>query len=188
MPGTIPQPNNDSLSFIKEFEDNWQIIYNEYLTIKELMVDWPEKHLYNKGWEVFGLFNWIDINALSPEEQEQYFINKPNADELIDNTQYCPFTAQLIKNSFPGGYGVAGFSRLSPKTVLEPHRGSNGLSPFKRAHLGLEIPDGDCALKVEETVIHWQPGKMIIFDDSLLHSAWNQTDKERVVLIVDFYD
>ncbi len=32
----------------------------------------------------------------------------------------------------------------------------------------------------------WEPGKMLVFDDSLTHEAWNKSDKLRVVLLVDF--
>ena len=32
---------------------------------------------------------------------------------------------------------------------------------------------------------HWQEGKSMMFDDSLLHEAWNETDGVRVVLFLD---
>jgi beta-hydroxylase len=154
--------------FIKEFEASWKEIYAEYLNVKNKFVDWPEKNLYNKGWEVFGLYNW------------------PSGDPFQENVKLCPVTSKLIKSCFPKGHGTAGFSRLQPNTILKPHSGYMG--NFLRAHLALEVPEGDCALKVQNTIMPWQEGKMIVFDDRLEHSAWNKTNKERVVLLVDFIE
>ena len=33
----------------------------------------------------------------------------------------------------------------------------------------------------------WEPGKMFVFDDMIRHSAYNGSDEERVILMVDFY-
>jgi aspartyl/asparaginyl beta-hydroxylase (cupin superfamily) len=49
------------------------------------------------------------------------------------------------------------------------------------------VPDADCAIRVAEETRHWQQGSCLVFDDSLLHEAWNHTDQERVVLIVDLW-
>lgn len=152
--------------FIKTFESSWQKVYEEYLNVKNKFVDWPEKNLYNQGWEVFGLFNW------------------PDGSPIKEHTALCPVTSELVRTSFPKGHGTAGFSRLKPNTILKPHTGYMG--NFLRAHLALEVPDGDCALKVQDTVIPWQAGKMIVFDDRLEHSAWNKTNQDRIVLLVDF--
>lgn len=32
----------------------------------------------------------------------------------------------------------------------------------------------------------WEEGKMLIFDDSLTHEAWNKSDRIRIVLLIDF--
>jgi beta-hydroxylase len=151
--------------FVKVLEDNWTTIYDEYLQVKEHMFDWPEYHLYNKGWEVFGLFEY------------------PYGEEILSATARCPKTAQLIKDHVPS-HGTAGFSRLAAKTVISPHTGYEG--NYLRLHLGLEIPTGDCKLKVKNQLYEWQPGRAFIFDDKNMHEAWNNTEKDRVVLIVDF--
>lgn len=151
--------------FATIFEDNWQIIYQEYLQIQQQMMAWPERHLYNKGWEVFGLYDF------------------PDGNELLDNCKLCPNTAALIKQAVPN-HGTAGFSRLAPNTVISPHRGYQG--PYLRMHLGLEIPDGDCGLRSGDMVYRWSPGKTFVFDDRQTHTAWNNTDHYRVALLIDF--
>ena len=73
---------------------------------------------------------------------------------------------------------------LQPMTRILPHQGYRG--EFLRCHLGLEVPPGDCALKVEEETRRWEVGKVLVFDDRVTHEAWNLTDGERVVLLFDF--
>jgi beta-hydroxylase len=151
--------------FVQVFEDNWTTIYDEYLAVKNHMVDWPEHHLYNQGWEVFGLFDY------------------PNGKEIVANTKLCPKTTELIKKYIPA-HGTAGFSRLAANTIITPHTGYQG--NCLRMHLGLEIPDGDCGLRVNNYIHHWQSGRVFIFDDKQQHDAWNNTASDRVILIVDF--
>ena len=81
---------------------------------------------------------------------------------------------------------MAFFSILEPHTRLTPHRG-----PYKgvlRYHLGLIIPEPkeQCGLKVDDKVYHWEAGKSLIFDDTFIHEAWNDSNEKRVVLFIDF--
>ena len=50
----------------------------------------------------------------------------------------------------------------------------------------LEIPEGDCAIKVGDEVRQWVPGKVVMFDHTVPHETWNLTSKERVLLVIDF--
>ena len=77
----------------------------------------------------------------------------------------------------------AGFSCLEAGYRLRPHRGYD--PTLYRAHLGLIVPPGDCGLRVSGETRRWEAGKMLMFDDTHLHEAWNETPEHRVVLIVD---
>jgi len=78
---------------------------------------------------------------------------------------------------------TAGFSSLKPGTHIVPHVGySNGVL---RCHLGLFVADG-CALRVKTQTRSWQEGKCLIFDDTVEHEAWNYSDANRIVLLIDF--
>lgn len=92
-------------------------------------------------------------------------------------------THQLLEG-IPG-IKTAFFSIFLPGTRLIPHRG-----PYKgvlRYHLGLIIPqDADkCGIKIEDITYHWQQGQSILFDDTYLHEAWNDSSETRVVLFID---
>ena len=43
------------------------------------------------------------------------------------------------------------------------------------------------ALKVCDTVVKWQQGSVFVFDTLNPHMAWNLSDQERTILIIDFY-
>ena len=38
------------------FEKHHEEIYNDYLSVEDKLIPWPEKHLYDYGWEVQPLF------------------------------------------------------------------------------------------------------------------------------------
>jgi aspartyl/asparaginyl beta-hydroxylase (cupin superfamily) len=68
---------------------------------------------------------------------------------------------------------------------IEPHTGPTNMR--LRCHLGINIPAGDCGLKVGGETRHWQEGRCLVFDDALRHESWNDTDQPRIVLIVDVW-
>jgi beta-hydroxylase len=80
---------------------------------------------------------------------------------------------------------LAMFSILQPHKEIPPHRGP--YSGVLRYHLGLQIPDPALAgIRVGSDVRHWEEGGSLIFDDSHDHAAWNRSDRDRIVLFVDF--
>jgi aspartyl/asparaginyl beta-hydroxylase (cupin superfamily) len=100
------------------------------------------------------------------------------------NIAACPQTWAAVRG-IPG-LKTAMFSIMEPGTHLAPHRGPyNGVL---RVHLGLIIPEppADVAIRVGDTLCHWQTGKVVVFDDAYEHEAWNHSDITRVVLFLDF--
>lgn len=96
----------------------------------------------------------------------------------------CPQTWRIV-NKIPG-LSSAMFSIFEPGTHLPPHRGPyNGVL---RLHLGLVVPVSNdaVAIRVGSEVRHWKEGRVLVFDDSYEHEAWNKSDLPRVVLFVDF--
>lgn len=77
----------------------------------------------------------------------------------------------------------AGYSRMAPGTVITPHVGYT--DDVLRLHIGLDCPVGNCAIQVGEEVRTWCNGEVLLFDDTIEHSAWNLTDRDRVILLVD---
>lgn len=148
--------------FTQTLETNWQVIRQELEQISRTdFLDWPEKHLYGKGWQTFGLYAF--------------------GMKLNKNCQICPETTKLV-DKIPNMV-TAGFSSLLPGTHIAAHTGyPDGVL---RCHLGLVGCDG-CSLRVGDQVQDWQEGKCLVFDDTTEHEAWNRGDRTRVVLLIDF--
>lgn len=80
---------------------------------------------------------------------------------------------------------TAGFSRLGAGTELRRHRGWKHLSNHVlRCHYGLDVPVG-CGIWCDGEYRDHAQDKWLVFDDSKPHSAWNNSYRERIVLIVD---
>ena len=102
----------------------------------------------------------------------------------IANCRRCPKTKALLKR-IPG-MKTAFFSVLAPGKHLPPHRGF--YKGVLRLHLALLIPEPaeTSGIRVGDETRHWQEGKVMIFDDTFEHEAWNRSDRMRIVLFVDF--
>lgn len=99
------------------------------------------------------------------------------------NCARCPLTTRLIEEV--PGMKTAFFSILAPGKHIPEHRGL--YKGFIRYHLGVKIPvpNEQCGIKVAGEIRHWEEGKSLIFDDTYLHEAWNDSGELRVVLFMD---
>ena len=76
------------------------------------------------------------------------------------------------------------FSLLKRGTRIPAHTGM--LNTRLVCHLPLIVPPR-CGFRVGNEVREWQEGKLLIFDDTIEHEAWNESDRDRVVLIFDIW-
>ena len=79
--------------------------------------------------------------------------------------------------------------RQSCCRLSSPERKSlhiRGCSTAGLCHLPLIVPP-DCGFRVGTTTIKWEEGKVIAFDDSVEHEAWNNSAFYRLVLIFDIW-
>lgn len=105
----------------------------------------------------------------------------------VEHCTQCPVTTKVIEShrTVRSHAGLIYFSRLKPGTHIAVHRGPTNMR--LRCHLGLQVPDGDCALRVGGETRGWKEGDCIVFDDHFEHEAWNHADRDRIVLIVDLW-
>jgi aspartyl/asparaginyl beta-hydroxylase (cupin superfamily) len=95
----------------------------------------------------------------------------------------CPQLNKLVKQ-IPGLVSFS-ISRLNANSKIGEHEGdTNGIM---RCHLGIEVPGAipECGFKVNGESRSWENGKCLIFNDAYRHSAWNNTDKRRIIIIMD---
>mgnify|MGYP001558699408 CR=1 FL=1 len=126
--------------------------------------DWPETELYKNGeWKIFPFYAF------------GIWVNK--------NCEICPELTEFIRR-IPN-LKLATLSRLSPGTKLAPHCGWGNHSNYVlRAHYGIDVPD-NCYVEVESKRKYHKNDTWLLFDDSLQHMAGNESEKDRIVLIVD---
>lgn len=78
------------------------------------------------------------------------------------------------------------FSVLRRGSTIMPHFGSTNTRLV--LHLPLIVP-GDCALDVlGYPPHHWKPGELMMFDDTFEHGAWNRSEQDRVILLMDCWN
>ena len=84
-----------------------------------------------------------------------------------------------------GGTPVEAFlSILKPRTRIPPHFGN--ANHRLTVHLPLIVPAG-CGVEVAGEARETRFGRLMIFDDSYEHSAWNDSDAPRIVLIFEIW-
>ncbi len=156
----------------KKLEDNWMDIRTELDEVLKYRDNIP---------------NFQDISEdqkiLTTDNKWKTFFLYGYGFQSDQNVTMCPKTSKLL-HQIPG-MKTAMFSILDGGKHIPPHRG-----PFKgvlRYHMGLIVPEPDkCKIRVGTDYAHWHEGKSMIFDDTHNHEVWNDSDKQRVVLFVDF--
>ncbi len=99
----------------------------------------------------------------------------------------CPVTTLGVEShaTIRTMTGLIYVSRMRGGTHIAAHRGPTNLRV--RCHLAVTVPHGDCAIRVGEDTRRWREGGCLVFDDYFDHEAWNLTNEDRIVLIVDMW-
>jgi aspartate beta-hydroxylase len=100
----------------------------------------------------------------------------------------CPRTVEALERlplvRTPGRSPNVLFSLLQPGAHIKPHHGF--VNTRLIGHLPLIVPPR-CGLRVGNQVHDWEPGKVVLFDDTIEHEAWNRSDTIRAVLIFEVW-
>jgi len=79
---------------------------------------------------------------------------------------------------------ISCYSVITPNSVIERHTGpENWDATHIRVHLPLVIPEGDIFFEVEGVEITW--ADIFGFDNSLSHSAYNNSNRLRLIFMID---
>ena len=103
----------------------------------------------------------------------------------MENCKQFPRTYEVLRKlGIPLAVRGVCFARQAPNSGVQPH--SDGRNFILTSHLGLKIPEG-CWIQVGDERQSWQEGRLTTIDTSFKHSTGNPTDRERNVLIIDFW-
>ena len=110
-------------------------------------------------------------------------------DAVAANAARCPATmAAIAATPIPfitARSPMVLFSILQGHTHIEPHNGM--LNTRLIVHLPLIVPP-DCRLRVGNDTRSVEAGKLMIFDDSIEHEAWNDSGAPRVILLFEIWN
>jgi tetratricopeptide (TPR) repeat protein len=168
--------------WLAELEANAEVIREE---LREVVRDERAFHPYvqtlpNRPPNDYGaLLDSLDWSA---------FFLIQSGEPVAKNAARCPRTMEALSAvPLPRATGRAPtvlFSLLKPGVRIPPH---NGLINTRLiCHLPLIVPEG-CALRVGNETRPWIEGQTLIFDDTIEHEAWNNSDTLRVVLLFEIW-
>ena len=158
------------LPWTKVIEDNWQVIRDEVLG---LMLEKPQNlrpYFINKSmsfppkrWKTMGIYFWKFV--------------------IRENYKKCPETVRILK-TIPGLTSFS-LSVLEAGSNINPHQGDT--DAIIRCHVGIDIPGHlpDCGFQVGKEIRPWENGITLPFCDAHTHTARNNTDRKRIILILD---
>lgn len=152
----------------KVLEENFEVVRDEILAFYEgsrerFQPNFTPYAYREEGWKTVNLFS--------------YFL------EYAKHTSALPKTTAIVK-SIPG-MCLAQIAVLEPRTRLKAHMGD--CNALARMHLGIVVPGRypELAMKVGREARCWEEGKVFAISIAHRHTAWNMSDRHRIVLIVD---
>lgn len=108
---------------------------------------------------------------------------------IAKNIARCPKTYELLQSLpqpiVPNRSPAAMFSALAPHTHIPPHTGVANTRLV--VHLPLIVPDG-CRFRVGNETRSYTDGEAWVFDDTIEHEAWNDSNEPRIILLFDVWN
>jgi len=132
------------------------------------------------------LDQWRPLNR--SKQWSAYYLLKDGV-RINSHLARCPRTAALLQAApladVPGQAPTAFFSMIEPRTRIPPHTGVTNARLV--GHVPLVIPPG-CGFRVGSETRQWELGKAWVFDDTIEHEAWNDSDEPRYILLIDLWN
>jgi beta-hydroxylase len=150
--------------------DNWQIIRDDAMRLHEASQIKASDNKNDLGFNSFFKTGW------------KRFYLKWYGSDLKSATRLCPTTVDMLKK-IPSVKGAM-FAMLPPGATLVRHR--DPYAGSYRFHMGLMTPNSeDCYISVDGENYFWKDGEAVLFDETYIHYAANNTDQDRTILFLD---
>ena len=122
-------------------------------------LDWGAFHLWKEG-----------------ERFDDACARAPRTAALMESLPICH-----IKGRAPNIF----FSILKAGSHIPAHTGVTNVRSV--IHLPLIVPEG-CEFRVGGETRNWVKGRAFAFDDTIEHEAWNRSERDRAILIIDVWN
>ncbi|BCL39234.1 aspartyl/asparaginyl beta-hydroxylase domain-containing protein [Nostoc sp. MS1] len=198
--------NPQEFDFLKNFQDNWQIIRDEFTSFRQQASEEELKFAYdvlgpksktiktkgNSKYSAFGLlFQGLFIEEyiqLHQIEYPDYETGVASEKALALRNKYFPNLAKVIEKVNSLNENIIRnvyYGTFLPGLDIKLHVNYN--PHMNRGYLGLIVPEGDVAMKICHDKLYWHEGEFLILDHSYPHCPHNYTNYDRTVLVVDFF-
>ena len=169
---TTPVIDNSEFSWVPQLENSYEDVRKELDRLLEHPEDIPTFHQLSP-----------DQKRISKGDNWKTFAFYVYGERVDDNCALCPKTAAVL-DSLPG-MRTAMFSILAPHYHIPPHKGPT--RAVIRAHLALKVPTEweKVWIRVDDQILNWKTGEVMLFDDTYEHEVRNDTDETRAVLFID---
>ncbi len=162
-------PTN-SINDLKVLQNNWHIFKKEATLLSENKEILAPKKKEDLGFNSFFKYGWKRFYL------KWYDAKHPSAEKL------CPNSVKILRD-LPS-VKAAMFAELPPGGKLNPHR--DPYAGSLRYHLGLITPNSEnCFILVDEFKYFWKDGEGVLFDETYIHRAENNTNSSRIILFCD---
>lgn len=173
---------SEEFDWVPELEAKWPDIRKELetlLTDDRLFAPYLQSEDHIPGSDGMALANSMDWSS--------FYLIKDGVD-VPENQSRCPQTTKAIRKvnlcRTGGGTPSVLFSRLKPGAHIPPHTGMLNMRLI--CHLPIIVP-GKSKLRVGNETHEWVEGKVVVFDDTIEHEAWNHANDDRFVLLFDIW-
>ena len=165
----------DHFHELDPIQDNWETIKDEVVNLYrqryfEVTKEPNSEASYDIGFRTFFKYGWSKFYL------KWYGHTHDSAKKL------CPKTVKILEN-IPSVNGAM-FTVLPVNGQLTRH-----LDPIAcslRYHLGLDTPNSDdCYINIDGVSYSWRNGEALLFDETYLHYAKNDSQSYRLILMCD---
>ncbi|MBD2342961.1 aspartyl/asparaginyl beta-hydroxylase domain-containing protein [Anabaena subtropica] len=198
--------NPQDFPFLNRFQDNWQVIRDEFTSFIKQASDEELKFTYdvlgpksktiktkgNSKYSAFGiLFQGLFIEEYIQFHQIKYsnYGTKEALETALElRNKYFSNLAKVIENVNLLDDNIIRnvyFGTFHPGLDIKLHVNYN--PHMNRGYLGLIVPEGDVAMKICHEQLYWHQGEILILDHTYPHCPHNYTNYDRTVLVIDFF-
>jgi len=181
LPALPPQAwfDGDDLPWVKDIEAAFSDIAAEVeaALILDNATPYVGRHMAeHKQWSsLAGNRDWSAVHLYNGGKANQSLIEQfPKTLAILEAAPLCRVGDKPVEIFF---------SLLKAGTHIVPHHGTS--NSRLTVHVPIQVPDGTCKLRVGEQTRVMEAGKVIAFDDSFDHEAYNNGDALRINLIFE---
>ena len=174
LPAKAYHDDSKAWQVVRALEEHASEIRNEILAAYR-DGKFSDRYEYDSVADLPLLGHWGEINIIRQS------VPQPKIVEMLPVTSRVVLSIPDAVTMIHGGSKV---SVIDGGSLVRPHTGC--CNSRLRVHFGITIPD-NCGIIVDGEARTWTEGQCMVFDDSFVHSVWQNSTQVRIILIVDIW-